>query len=113
RARIEIDADPDVARERRDEVLLQIEAGGLLDSIPQADRVGAGGAGQLAPERLRGGRDARVGSGVSGQPRGEIGRGQQRLEGGHQLVSGEVLALREQLYLEKFAILLLVVDGKG
>src|SRR5207248_9441296 len=67
----------------------------------------------LAAERLRGGREARVGSGGSGQRRGGIGRGQQRLEGGHQLVSGEVLELREHLDLEKLAILRLVVDGEG
>ena len=65
RARVQVDANPDVAGERRNEVLLQIEPGGLLDAVSQPRGVGAGGAAQLAPERLGRGRDAQVCSGVA------------------------------------------------
>ena len=101
RRRIEVDADADVAGKRRDQVLFQIEPGGLLHPVPQALRVGAGGAGELAPERLRRRGDAQVGGGAGRQARGEVGGRHQRLEGGHELVAGQVPELREHAHLHQ------------
>ncbi len=91
----------------------RFEPGGLLHPVPQALRVGAGGAGELAPERLRRRGDAQVGGGAGRQARGEVGGRHQRLEGGDELVAGQVPELREHAHLNQLAVLRLVVDREG
>ena len=105
RAGVEIDGDPDVAGERRNQVLLHVQATGVGDAIAHPCRVRAGGARQLAPERSGRRGNAQVGGGAGRELCGQIRRGPRRSEGCLERVAGQVAELGPEAELQQLGLI--------